>query len=347
MTVSNAPTDMPPNGPKGPSTDVSPRRPWTLPGGLPRAVGRAVLRFLGGAVLVLWGAITLAFTVLKLVPGDPVDVMLGPMSSVPPEVRADIRQNLGLDEPVIVQYLQYLGNVLSGDLGQSYQQNRPVIGILAEQAGPTLLLAVCALTLAIAIAVPAALVSRRGFWRGVANLLELIAVSAPVFWTAMLLASIFSYRLQWLPVIGGNELTRLILPAISMALPISGVLAQVLRQGLDRAESAPFTLTVRARGRSRTGVVGAHTLRHAVVGTVTLGGFLFGSLLGGAVLVETVFARPGLGRVTLEAILGRDLPVVMGVVVLSGVVFIVINLFVDLAALAIDPRLRPARGAKA
>lgn len=308
-----------------------------------RALVRAVVKFVVGGAIVLWGAITLAFGVLKLVPGDPVDVMLGPMSSVPPEVRAEIRANLGLDEPVLVQYFSYLGRVLQGDLGQSYQQHKPVAQILGEQAVPTMLLALFALVLAIAIAVPAALATRRGFLRGLANFMELIAVSAPVFWTAMLLASIFSYQLQWLPVIGGNEFTRLILPAVSMALPISGVLAQVLRQGLDRAENQPFTLTVLARGRSRTALVATHTLRHALVGTLTLGGFIFGSLLGGAVLVETVFARPGLGRVTLEAILGRDLPVVMGVVVLSGVVFIVINLVVDLLALVIDPRLRPNR----
>lgn len=301
---------------------------------------REVAKFIGGALLVLWGAITLAFSVLKLVPGDPVDVMLGPLSSVPRAVRAQIRTDLGLDDSVVVQYLKYLGRVLTGDLGQSYQQHKTVVHILADQAGATLLLAISALSLAILIAVPAALATRRGFFRSAANLVELIAVSAPVFWTAMLLAAIFSYRLQWLPVIGGNEFSRLVLPAISMALPLAGVLAQVLRQGLDRAEAQPFTLSVRARGRARTGVVTYHTLRHGVVGTLTLGGFLFGSLLGGAVLVETVFARPGLGRVTLDAILGRDLPVVMGVVVLSGVIFIVINLVVDLLAVAIDPRLR-------
>ena len=319
------------------------RRPLSAVAG-GRAPLRAVLAWLGGSLLVLWGAITLAFGVLKLVPGDPVDVMLGPLSSVTPEARALIRENMGLNDPPVIQYFKYLGRVLTGDLGQSYQQQKPVLEILADQAQPTILLALSALALAALIAVPAALATRRGFARSLANLSELLAVSAPVFWTAMILAAIFSYQLQWLPVIGGSTASRLILPAVAMALPIAGVLAQVLRQGLDQAERQPFTLTVRARGRSRLGVTARHTLRHAIVGTLTLGGFLFGSLLGGAVLVETVFARPGLGRVTLEAILGRDLPVVMGVVILSGILFILINLAVDLIALAVHPRLRPSLG---
>lgn len=312
-----------------------------------RALGARAARFVGGALLVLWGAITLAFAVLKLVPGDPVSVMLGPLSSATPEAREAIRENLGLNRPVLEQYFAYVGRVLTGDLGQSYQLGKPVSQVLADSVWPTAQLSLAALGVAVVIALLGALLSRRGIFRRVIDFVELVAVSAPVFWTALILAAVFSYRLGWFPVLGGSTLSMLVLPAVAMSLPIAATLGQVLRQGLDVADSEPFTLTARARGLSRFGVTTRHSLRHASIGTLTLTGYLFGSVLGGAVLIETVFARPGLGRTTLDAILGRDLPVVMGVVVLSGVVFIVINLIVDVLAVVIDPRLRSTGGESA
>lgn len=305
-----------------------------------RLYGARALRFLSGAALVLWGAVTLAFAVLKLVPGDPVSVMLGPLSTATPEAREAIRVSLGLDKPVLEQYFSYIGRVVTGDLGQSYQLGKPVAEILRESVGPTAALSVAALALAVVLALCGALISRRGAFRRFIDFVELVAVSAPVFWTALILAAVFSYRLGWFPVLGGSTVSMLVLPAIAMALPIAATLGQVLRQGLDAADAEPFTFTARARGLSRFGVTARHSMRHASIGTLTLTGYLFGSVLGGAVLIETVFARPGLGRTTLNAILGRDMPVVMGVVVLSGVVFILINLVVDVAALLLDPRFR-------
>lgn len=331
--------------------DVSVERAAPVPAGVGGSLavrwGRRVAGFVGGALLVLWGAVTLAFLVLKLVPGDPVDVMIGPLASVTPEARAAIRADLGLDQPVLVQYAAYLGRVASGDLGQSYQLHRPVSAVIAENLPHTLTLALAALGLAVVLALVGAALSRRGASRRFFDLLELVAVSAPVFWTGLVLSAVFSYRLGWFPVIGGNTVTRLVLPAIAMALPIAAVLAQVLRQGLDVAESEPFAHTARARGLSRRQVTLRHSMRHASVGTLTLGGYMFGSLLGGAVLIETVFARPGLGRVTLDAILGRDLPIVMGMVIVSGIAFILINVVVDAASLVLDPRLRVGRGGAA
>lgn len=303
-------------------------------------VVRSFLSFLAGAALVVWGAISLAFLVLKLVPGDPVSIMLGPLSQATPEARAVIREELGLNKPIFEQYFSYVANVVRGDLGESYQLGQPVTQVLADNALPTLWLALAALTLALGLALIGALLSRRGALRRVLDLVELVAVSAPVFWTALILASVFSYSLGWFPVIGGSELSRLVLPAVAMSLPIAGVLGQVLRQGLDVAENEPFAFTARARGLSKHQVTVRHSLRHTGTGTLTLTGYLFGSLLGGAVLIETIFARPGIGRITLDAILGRDLPLVMGVVVLSGIVFIVLNLIVDALALVLDPRLR-------
>ncbi|WP_435299147.1 ABC transporter permease [Timonella sp. A28] len=305
-----------------------------------RQAGAGITTFLGGAALVLWGAVTLAFLVLKLVPGDPVDVMLGPLSSATPQARELIRTDLGLDKPVVEQYVSYIGKVFTGDLGVSYQLGTPVIEVLREHATSTFALACTALAFACVLAGVGAVLSRRGIARKFFDFIELLAVSAPVFWTSLILAAVFSYQLGWFPIIGGSEFSRLILPACAMALPIAGVLAQVLRQGLDAAESEPFATTARARGLSRMRVTTRHTMRHASLGALTLGGFMFGSLLGGAVLTETVFARPGLGRVTLDAILGRDLPVVMGIVVFSALIFIVLNAVIDLLGLALDPRLR-------
>lgn len=313
-----------------------------------RARAARLAQALGGALLVLWGAATLAFVALKAVPGDPVDTMLGPLSSVGPEERAAIRRHWGLELPLWQQYLLALWRPLSGDFGVSYQQQRPVLALLGEQLPATLALAGAAMLLALALALGFAALTRRGPLRAVAAVLEPVAVAAPTFWVALTLAAVLGYGLRWLPVTGGDPLARLVLPAIALALPIAGVLGQLLRQGLDAAERQPFAESARARGLGRIAVVWRHTLRHAAVGALGLAGTLFGWLLGGTVLVETVFSRPGVGRVALDAILGRDLPVVMAVVILAGAVFVLLNAAVDALAAVLDPRLRPAsRGAEA
>jgi len=306
------------------------------PGALWRALGRRI----SAAALVLWGAASLAFLVLAAVPGDPVDIMLGPHSTASPEARADIRERWGLNLPLWQQYLLALWRPLTGDFGISYQQQRPVTAILAEQLPHTLLLAVVAMALAIAIAVGAAAFTRRGIFRSIVQLLEPVAVAAPTFWLALTLASVFSYGLGWFPAIGGNPVQQLVLPAIALALPLAGTLGQLLRDGLDEADRQPFAETARARGLGTVGLVWRHTLRHAASGTVTMAGTLFGWLLGGAVLVESVFARPGLGRVALDAIMGRDLQVVMALVLFAGVVFVIITLVVDALVAFLDPRTR-------
>ena len=305
-----------------------------------------IARYLGNAVTTLLGAITLAFVVLTAVPGDPVDVMLGPLSSATPEARASIRADLGLDQPLHIQYLTYISRVLTGDLGMSYQQHRPVVAIITEQLGATLALAAAALALAALVVFAAAFVTRRGWMRRIADTSELLAVSAPVFWTSLILASVFSSHLGWFPIVGGTDAQRLILPAVALALPLAGVMAQILRTGLDTAATQPFALTALARGASPHHLTRHHLMRHGFAATLTITGYIVGTLIGGAVIVETIFARGGIGRVTLDAISGRDLPVIMGVVILSGVAFIAINTMVDIIARIVDPRLR-ARSANA
>ncbi|MCR2809482.1 MULTISPECIES: ABC transporter permease [unclassified Microbacterium] len=309
----------------------------------PRMPRRSLLRIaeiVGGILLVLWGAATLAFLTMRIVPGDPVDVMLGPQAQVSQAVKDSIRTELGLDRPAIAQYLDYLAGLLRGDLGESYQLRMPVTEVIGRQLFPTLQLAALALVLALLIALAVVLLARGRRAGAVVAAAELVILSSPVFWIGLVLLTVFSFTLGWFPVSGSRGFAALVLPAVTLALPCAALLGQVLRDGIEQAERQPFALTVRARGAGGSRLLLRHTLRHGSTGALTLAGYLVGSLLGGAVLVETVFARAGLGRVTLTAITDRDLPVVAGVIMLSAVVFVVVHLLVDLAYPLLDPRLR-------
>lgn len=316
---------------------------------MPRPRPRALLSRLGGivasVVLVLWGAATLAFVAFRIIPGDPVEVMLGPQAQVSDAVKDGMRADLGLDRPVIEQYGAFLGRLLRGDLGESYQLRLPVAEVIGRQLGPTLQLSALALVIAVVLALASALLVRGRTGRAVAFGVELVVLSSPVFWTGLVLLSVFSFQLGWFPVSGARDAAAIVLPAVTLALPVAALLSQVLRDGVEAAEREPFLLTVRARGAGPLRESLHHSLRHASVGGVTLAAYLVGSLLGGAVLVETVFARPGIGRVTLTAITDRDLPVITGVIMLSALVFVLVNTLVDLVVPLIDPRPRSAPAA--
>lgn len=300
---------------------------------------------MASVVVVLWGAATLAFVAFRIIPGDPVDVMLGPQAQVSDAVKDGIRSELGLDRPVFEQYGAFLGRLLRGDLGESYQLRQPVAEVIGRQLGPTLQLSALALVIAVLLALASALLVRGRTGRALASGIELVVLSSPVFWTGLVLLSVFSFQLGWFPVSGARDAAALVLPAVTLALPVAALLSQVLRDGVESAEREPFLTTVRARGATPLRESVHHTLRHASVGGVTLAAYLFGSLLGGAVLVETVFARPGIGRVTLTAITDRDLPVITGIILLSALVFVVVNTVVDLVVPVLDPRLRRADAA--
>lgn len=305
---------------------------------------RAIARRLAAALAVMFGAATLAFAALQLIPGDPVAILLGPATTASPAVRAQIRADYGFDRPVAVQYLRFLGRLLHGDLGQSYQLQRPVAGLIGAQFGPTAQLALAAVLLALALALGSALATagRRPALRSFAVAWELIAVSSPTYWVGILLLTAFSFQLHVFPVAGAQSFSALVLPALTLALPLAGVLAQVLREGLEAALAEPFAVTVRARGVSQGALRLRHALRHAAVPLLTLTGWLTGSLLGGAVLVEAVFGRPGVGALTLQAVSSKDMPLVTGIVLLSALVFVVVSTVLDLLYLVIDPRLRAA-----
>ncbi|MFC6084175.1 ABC transporter permease [Sphaerisporangium aureirubrum] len=305
---------------------------------------RTTLKRAGAGIAVLWGAATLAFAALMLLPGDPVATLLGPATMASAEVRDRIRAEYGFDRPVLVQYLDYLGKLTTGDLGSSYQLQRPVWALITDQLGPTAQLAAAAVVLAVVIAIVGAVVTagRAHPVRAAAGAWELVAVSLPSYWLGILLLTAFSFQLQIFPVIGTQDLVALVLPALTLALPIAGLLAQVLREGLEAALAQPFAVTARARGLSQLAVRLRHALRHAAASLATLTGWLVGTLLGGAVLVETVFGRSGIGALTLQAVGNKDMPVVMGVVLLSALVFVAISNILDLLHAVIDPRLRPA-----
>jgi peptide/nickel transport system permease protein len=302
-------------------------------------LAKAVLRRLVTGAVVLWAAATAAYLALLAAPGDTVDSIIGDGADSP-LIRAQIVREWHLDRPAVVQYLDYLWRAGHGDLGRSYLLQRPVRDVIGQQVWPTLKLALFAAGLGVLLALVLAVLTRRPWARRASSTAELVLVSTPPFLIGIVLLSVFSFRLGWFPVAGDSGFVALVLPAVTLALPIAGVLTQVLRDGLDRALDEPFAVTARARGLRENAVLVRHALRHALLPAVTLTGWLFGILLGGAVIIEQVFGRPGLGQVTLQAVTTKDMPVVLAVVVLSAAVYVVLNTAADLAYLLIDPRLR-------
>ncbi|MGG2460296.1 ABC transporter permease [Streptomyces sp. RGM 3693] len=308
-------------------------------------VSRYALRRSFAALAVVWGSVTVAFVALHLIDGSPVDVVVGPMVSATPGLRQQIVHAYGFDQPLVVQYGVWLGKLLTGDLGYSYQLNEPVPRVLADQVGPTCQLALAAVGVAVVVALATALLAagRGRVIRALVSAGEMIAVSVPQFWFGLLALSVVSFRWRLLPIAGDQGVASLVLPAVTLAVPVAGTLSQVLRAGMAEALAQPFALTVRARGVREPVLLVRHALRHASLPALNLAGWLAGSLLSGAVLVETVFARPGVGRVLITAVTSKDTPVVMAVVMLSATTFTVINLLVDLAVPLLDPRLRDGR----
>ncbi|MGW4896455.1 ABC transporter permease [Kitasatospora sp. NPDC004240] len=302
---------------------------------------RAVARRLGGAVLVLWGAVTLSFLSLHLTSGDPVDLLTGLRASSD-QLRAEIVSEYGLDRSLPVQYLTYLGHLLQGDLGDSYVLHLPVRTAIGQQLGATLELLAATVLVTVAIAVPAALIGagRRPWVRTPVSLLEGLGVAVPAFWLGTLLLGVFSFRLQWFPALGAPGVEGLVLPALALAAAPAAVITRVLRRGLEQTLDEPFVTTARTRGVGESAVRLRHALRHGLLPVATLVGWLTGSLIGGAVVIESVFSRQGLGTLAVTAVRNKDLPLVIGIVLVAGLVYTVVNTAVDLSYRLIDPRLR-------
>jgi len=299
-------------------------------------------RLLAG-VGVLWGAATLTFIAINITGGDTALAIVGGPDAMPtPEVLERVRREYGLDKPLIVQYGNYLVRLAQGDLGESYRLRIPVAQAISQQLGATVQLALCASVLAILLSVLlAVLTARRTAWiRSLISGIELTVTSAPSFVIGILLLLLFSFHFHLFPASGSQGWRSLVLPSIALALPIAGVLTQVLRQELEDVLEQPFILTARARGMSDAGVRLRHALRHALIPLVTLSGFVFASLLGGAVVVEMLFARQGVGRLMLEAANSKDVPIVLGITLLAALIYVIVNIVVDILYGLIDPRVR-------
>jgi ABC-type dipeptide/oligopeptide/nickel transport system permease component len=300
-----------------------------------------LLRRGAGVVPLLLGVATLVFALIHLIPGDPVEVMLGTGAGVAD--LEDLRHRLGLDRPLAEQYGRYLLGLARGDLGMSLRYQDPVLGLLAERYPATLLLAACSMAAALLVALPVGVGAalRPGGWldRGAAAG-SALALSVPSFWLGPLLILLFAIRLDWLPVSGMDSPAAVLLPALTLALSLAAFLARLLRSSLAQEVGAPYVVAAIARGRRRSGAGLRHALRNALAPVLTVAALQLGSLLTGAILTETIFAWPGLGRLLVQAIAHRDYPLVQGAVLLIAATYVAVNLAADLVHGALDPRVR-------
>ena len=273
--------------------------------------------------------------------GDPVLLMVS--SDAPADVVAATRRALGFDRPLYEQYARYVTRAAQGDLGTSLRSSRPVAELIMQRLPATVELTFAALLIAVAIAVPAGIISAVKRGSAIDRLAMVGAVAGqavPIFWLALLLIAFFGVRLRWFPVYGTGSLAHLVLPAVSLSTIILGRLARLVRSSMLEVLGQDYVRTARAKGLAEPRVLGAHALKNAAIPIVTLLGLQFAQLLGGAVVTETIFAWPGIGRLVVEAIFNRDFPVVQGVVLVVSLIFVAVNMLVDLAYAALDPRIR-------
>ena len=299
-----------------------------------------VVRRLLLAVPVLLGVVFVVMLTVDLLPGDAVTLMLGEHATK--DAVAKLRDHLGLDKPFVVRYLEYVGRVVRGDLGRSIQQNRPVSDELADAWPATLELTVAALVLAAVAGIVAGVASAvwpNSIFDALARLGSLFGLSMPIFWTGLVLIVIFSLWLNWLPVGGAGSLNHLVLPAVTLALPSVAMIARMTRAAVLDVLREDYVRTARAKGVGEFWVLARHALRNAFIPILTLLGLQSGQLMGGAVLTETVFSWPGLGRLMVKAIFARDYILLQGAVLVFALAFVVINLLVDLSYGWLDPRI--------
>jgi len=290
----------------------------------------------------------LAFAIMHVVPGDPVRLIAGP--DAPESVVARVRGELGLERPLHVQYLSFLGRALRGDLGRSLRSRAPVIDEIFSRFPATLELTTVSMLLAVVVGIPLGLVAavRRASWLDyLAMGASLSTLSMPIFWVAIVAIWLFSLQLGWLPVSGRagpvwewEGLRHIVLPAATLATTSLAIISRLTRSGMLDVLGREYVTTARAKGVPPWSVVGKHALKNALIPVVTVVGLQYGFLLGGAVVTETIFAWPGVGRLAITAILQRDYPVVQGCVLLVAVVFVLINLLVDVLYGWLDPRIR-------
>jgi peptide/nickel transport system permease protein len=312
-------------------------------------LGRLVLHRLAATVPVLLLVTSGVFALLHLTPGDPIDTMMA--ESADPTVKAHLRHELGLDQPIYVQYVRWMARVAHGDLGRSIRNGEPVIENVSRRIRPSLQLALLAMTVSVLVAFPLGIVSavrRNTAADRAGTTFALFGICMPNFLLALLLIFVFGVTLRWLPISGyvdpleegWDGLRSLVLPACTLGLALAAVITRTLRSSLLEALGEDYVRTARAKGLSEWGVIVGHVLKNAMIPVVTVLGLQLGTLIGGAVITEYVFALPGVGRLVVDAVFARDYPLVQGVILLIAVGFIVSNLIVDLLYGWLDPRIR-------
>jgi peptide/nickel transport system permease protein len=302
---------------------------------------RYLLKRLMSSLVTLAGVVSLVFLMIHLIPGDPVERMLG--DSARPADRAVLRQALGLDAPLWQQFTDYAAGLGTLDLGRSLVTDRPVAEMLAERLPATIELAAAALGLAVVLAVPLGVIAarHRGTWRDTSAMgFSLLGVSIPNFWLGPMLILVFSLWLGWTPVSGRDGVASLMLPALTLATSLAAVLSRMVRSSLLEALGEDYVRTARAKGLAERRVVWRHGLRNALLPVVTMLGLQLGALLGGAVITETVFSWPGIGSLLVDAIQSRDYPLVQGCVLVISLAYVAVNLVTDILYAMIDPRVQ-------
>jgi peptide/nickel transport system permease protein len=299
-------------------------------------------RRLLAVIPVLFGVTLAVFSMLFLVPGDPVKMMLAEFVTSPAQIE-QMRAQLHLDEPILKQYGRFVGNALRGDLGTSIRSRRAVSTEIGENVGSTAQLALASMAVAVAMGVPLGLMAAllRNSWLDAGSMVvALLGVSMPSFWLGLLLIFTFSLHLGWFPATGGGDLWHLVLPSVTLGMIASAIIARLTRSSMLEVLGQDYVRTARAKGLAWWGVVVRHALKNALIPVITIFGLQFGNLLAGAVIVETVFSRPGLGRLIVGGILAKDFPLVQGTVLFVATVYVMINVLVDITYAFVDPRIR-------
>ncbi|ULL15287.1 ABC transporter permease [Paenibacillus sp. H1-7] len=305
-------------------------------------MAKSMLERLITSLLVIIGSMALVFCIIYVLPGDPVLSMLDPASATP-EMIANLRQQLGLDQPFYVQFGSYFSDVIRGDFGRSMINSDPVLPKIITHFPATLALTLASTAISVIFGVLLGVLSaiHRDRWIDViARLVGLFGISMPTFWSGILLILIFSVSLGWFPAMGSDGLATLVLPALTLGIVGAGFIVRMVRNSMLEVINEPFIVTLRAKGVSEKLVMYRHALRNALIPAITVIGIHIGDLMAGTVVVETVFSRQGIGRVIADAIMAKDLPVVQGVVFFSAIVYVLVNLLVDISYSFIDPRVR-------
>jgi ABC-type dipeptide/oligopeptide/nickel transport system permease component len=300
-----------------------------------------VLRRVASLVVVMLGVTLFVFAISKVTPGDYVAVRYGDYGTV--EQREALRRQLGLDQSVVVQYLRFVGRAVQGDLGVSHRSGRPVVTELAVRLPVTLRLALATILVASVLGVAAGVLAavRQGTPLDYGTItIALLGVSIPSFWLGLMLQVLFGYQLGWLPVAGSGDWRFYVLPAISLGSSAAGGIARYTRSAMLEVVRLDYVRTAQAKGLARATVVWKHALRNALIPVMSVLGLQFAGLMGGAIITESIFALPGIGRLSIEALSARDVPVVQGVVLLSAAIIVTSNLLVDLGYTLVDPRIR-------